>query len=188
MLTYLSSTALSGKKEALERIDRHTHHRRSFQIVSALLLSGPLALLQAPRWPCFPLFISLPRRRIAGVLAAVVLAYYLICYLTAPLKDSSGPRLAKFTNLWRVHDYIHLISPETQKKLHAKHGVVVRLGLDLVALNDPALIPVIYNARGNFRKVRGFPISLAYVLLHRSGPCTRGRTFRLLHCDSSPSC
>ena len=84
---------------------------------------------------------------------AAVFAYYIICYLTSPLKDIPGPFLAKFTNFWRVYDYYRLISPETQKKLHAKHGLAVRLGPNLVALNDPALIPIIYNARGTFRKV-----------------------------------
>ena len=87
------------------------------------------------------------------LIVTAVLAYYIICYLTSPLKDIPGPFLAKFTDLWRVYDYCHLISPETQKKLHAKHGLAVRLSPNLVALNDPALIPIIYNARGTFRKV-----------------------------------
>lgn len=89
----------------------------------------------------------------SSIFLASVLVYYVACYLIAPLKDIPGPFLAKFTNLWRVYDYCHLISPETQKKLHAKHGAAVRLGPNLVSLNDPALIPVIYNSRGTFRKV-----------------------------------
>lgn len=118
----------------------------------------------------FVLIYLLAAAKIAGVLVAALLAYYFISYLTSPLKDIPGPSLAKFTNLWRVHDYIHLISPETQKKLHAKHGVAVRLGPNLVALNDPALIPVIYNARGTFRKVRYVRILfyLECVVVHRS--------------------
>lgn len=95
-----------------------------------------------------------------GISVVAVLAYYIIYYLITPLKEIPGPFFAKFTNFWRVYDYYHLISPETQKKLHAKHGVAVRLGPSLVALNDPALIPVIYNARGTFRKVGiGVPLT-----------------------------
>jgi hypothetical protein len=90
---------------------------------------------------------------VTGLAVVAVLAYYIIYYLATPLKDIPGPFLAKFTNLWRVYDYYHFISPETQKKLHAKHGLAVRLGPNLVALNDPALIPVIYNTRGTFCKV-----------------------------------
>ena len=85
-----------------------------------------------------------------------VIAYYIICYLTSPLKDIPGPFVAKFSSIWRVYDYYHLISPETQKKLHAKHGLAVRLSPNLVSLNDPSMIPIIYNARGTFRKV-GIP-------------------------------
>lgn len=139
-------------------------------------------VFQGSTMTTFPLVYLLAAAQIAGVLAAVILAYYAICYLTSPLKDIPGPALAKFTNLWRVHDYIHLISPETQKKLHAKHGVAVRLGPNLVALNDPALIPVIYNARGTFRKVRNTPI----FSWHLSCNIARGlsgkvKAVRLLH-------
>jgi hypothetical protein len=79
--------------------------------------------------------------------------YYLLCYLNSPLKDIPGPFLAKFTNLWRVIDVCRLNTPETHKKLHAKYGVAVRLGPDMVAINDPAMIPIIYNPRGTFPKV-----------------------------------
>ena len=95
----------------------------------------------------------LPAAKVTGLIIAATLAYYIICYLFSPLKDIPGPFLAKFTNLWRVYDYYHLISPDTQKKLHAKYGTAVRLGPNLVSLNDPSLIPLIYNTRGTFRKV-----------------------------------
>lgn len=100
-----------------------------------------------------PIVFLISLAQVLGLAAAATVAYYLICYLWSPLKDIPGPFIAKFTNLWRVYDYSHFRSPETQKKLHAKYGVAVRLGPDLVALNDPTLIPVIYNARGTFRKV-----------------------------------
>lgn len=100
-----------------------------------------------------PLTYWLSATSATGLAIVAVVAYYLISYLVSPLKDIPGPFLAKFTNAWRVYDYYHLISPETQKKLHAKHGAAVRLGPSLVALNDPDLIPVIYNSRGTFRKV-----------------------------------
>ena len=100
-----------------------------------------------------PLGYLLPAAQVTGLVVAAVLAYYIICYLTSPLKDIPGPFIAKFTNFWRVYDYYRFISPETQKKLHAKHGLAVRLSPNLVALNDPALISIIYNTRGTFRKV-----------------------------------
>ena len=99
-----------------------------------------------------PLGYLQPATQVTGLAVTAVLAYYIISYLTSPLKDIPGPFLAKFTNFWRVYDYCHFISSKTQKKLHAKHGLAVRLGPNLVALNDPDLIPIIYNARGTFRK------------------------------------
>lgn len=131
---------------------RRPHHQWKYSAYSSVILLKTY-MFENFTMPAFPLVSLLVATQITGVFVAVVLAYYAICYLASPLKDIPGPSLAKFTNLWRVHDYIHLISPETQKKLHAKHGVAVRLGPNLVALNDPALIPVIYNARGTFRKV-----------------------------------
>ncbi|MCJ1473076.1 hypothetical protein MMC13_001726 [Lambiella insularis] len=100
---------------------------------------------------------------VTGLAVAGLLVYYIIYYLISPLKDIPGPFLAKFTDFWRVYDYYHLISPETQKKLHAKHGVAVRLGPSMVALNDPNLIPIIYNARGTFCKSDFYSASDALV-------------------------
>lgn len=107
----------------------------------------------------------LPVAQVTGPIMAAILAYYLICYLTSPLKDIPGPFLAKFTNLWRVYDYYHLVSPETQKMLHAKHGIAVRLGPNLVSLNEPSLISIVYNTRGTFRKVCG---SLKFIIRARA--------------------
>ena len=93
-----------------------------------------------------------------GLIAAAVLVYYVSLYLASPLKDIPGPFLAKFSNLWRIFDYYKLTQPITQRRLHAKYGPAVRLGPNLVSLNDPALVDVIYNTRGTFRKVcRGVP-------------------------------
>lgn len=100
-----------------------------------------------------PMGYIMPVARLTVLVVVSLLAYYIICYILTPLKDIPGPFLAKFTNFWRVYDYYHLISPETQKRLHGKHGPAVRLGPNLVSLNDPAMIPIIYNARGTFPKV-----------------------------------
>ena len=126
-----------------------------------------------------PLGYLLSAASVTGLAVAAVFAYYITCYLVSPLKDIPGPFLAKFTNLWRVYDYYHFISPETQKKLHAKHGLAVRLGPNLVALNDPALIPVIYNPRGTFRKV-----SIPFMLRSSrwSGRVTPSKHSRLTMC------
>jgi hypothetical protein len=86
------------------------------------------------------------------VLVAAVLCHLIPC-LTSPLKNIPGPFLAKFTNLWRVRVYCRFATWETQRPLHARYGSAVRIGPNMVALNDPTLIPIIYNTRGTFLKV-----------------------------------
>ena len=95
----------------------------------------------------------LPVVQVTVPIMAATLAYYIICYLSSPLKDIPGPFLARFTNLWRLYDYYHSVPLDTQKMLHAQYGTAVRLGPNMVSLNDPSLIPIIYNARGTFHKV-----------------------------------
>ena len=38
-------------------------------------------------------------------------------------------------------------------ELHRKYGKLVRIAPNVVDVGDPTMIPVIYNNRGNFRKV-----------------------------------
>ncbi|KAL8391642.1 hypothetical protein RB595_010311 [Gaeumannomyces hyphopodioides] len=84
----------------------------------------------------------------AATLSAVVL-YHVARYLASPLKDIPGPPLARFTNLWRAREYWRLRTWETQRALHARHGPAVRMGPAAVSLGDPAMIPVVYSARGS---------------------------------------
>lgn len=86
--------------------------------------------------------------------AIIVLTQYVLAYLRSPLKKIPGPFLAKFSNIWRFLNHYGQIHIETQRKLHEKHGDVVRLGPTTVSLADTSLIKTIYNARGTFLKVR----------------------------------
>jgi hypothetical protein len=94
----------------------------------------------------------LPAVQFTVPIMAATLAYYIICYLISPLKDIPGPFLARFTNLWRVYNYYRFVPLDTQKKLHAQYGTAVRLGPNMISLNDPSLIPIVYNVRGTSAK------------------------------------
>lgn len=87
-----------------------------------------------------------------GLGAIIVIAQYWLAYLQSPLKNIPGPFLAKFSNIWRFFDHYRQTHIETQKKLHEKHGDIVRLGPDIVSIADTSLIKTIYNARGTFVK------------------------------------
>jgi len=75
-------------------------------------------------------------------------------YIKSPLKSIPGPFFAKFTNLWRFFD-TYAGRPElTQRILHERYGPAVRLGPNVVSLNDPSLVRTIYNTKADFVKVR----------------------------------
>jgi hypothetical protein len=69
------------------------------------------------------------------------------------LKDIPGPFWAKLTNLPRVFWVKTRRSHEILWDLHEKYGECVRLGPNMVAFSDPALIPNIYPIRPGFPKV-----------------------------------
>lgn len=100
-------------------------------------------------------FVSLLLK--AGVLGFILLiTHHVLAYLRSPLKKIPGPFLAKFSNIWRLVNHYGQTHIETQKRLHAKYGDVVRLGPTTVSVADPSLLKTIYNTRGTFLKV-SFP-------------------------------
>ena len=61
-------------------------------------------------------------------------------YLTH-LNAYPGPRLAGFTNIWRVvQSYIHRHGPPPILSLHSKYGPIVRIGPRCLSFADPAAI------------------------------------------------
>ncbi|KAH7347094.1 cytochrome P450 [Pyrenochaeta sp. MPI-SDFR-AT-0127] len=103
-------------------------------------------------------FTSLLLKAIAfGVV--LLISQYILAYLRSPLKKIPGPFLAKFSNIWRLRNHYSQTHIETQKKLHAKYGDVVRLGPTTVAIADPSLIKTIYNTRGTFLKSNYYSVN-----------------------------
>ncbi|WPH00040.1 Pisatin demethylase [Acrodontium crateriforme] len=74
------------------------------------------------------------------------------------LTSIPGPRLAAFTDLWRVVDVAKGQTRLTAIALHKKHGSVVRTGPRHVSISDPALIPVIYDTKYKFLKTGFYPL------------------------------
>ncbi|TGO19981.1 hypothetical protein BPAE_0325g00080 [Botrytis paeoniae] len=77
------------------------------------------------------------------------LAWY---YFTSPLKSIPGPFLAKFTNFWRLIDTYNGRAELTHIFLHEKYGHAVRIGPNLVSLNNPDLVRTIFSLKGDFLK------------------------------------
>lgn len=85
--------------------------------------------------------------------STLLVVQFLWTYFYSPLKNIPGPFIAQFTNLWRFLDVWGGRSELTQKSLHDKYGAAVRLGPNVVSLNDPRLIKSIYSTRGEYLKV-----------------------------------
>ena len=71
------------------------------------------------------------------------------------LNQIPGPVLAGYTKLWRVNDVRKGEAHRTMIDLHRKYGKVVRTAPNVIDVADPAMIPVIYNLKGEYTKVRG---------------------------------
>ncbi|KAG4429800.1 hypothetical protein IFR05_014722, partial [Cadophora sp. M221] len=70
-----------------------------------------------------------------------------------------GPALASWTKLWRLQDVATGQNHKTIINLHRKYGKLVRTAPNVVDVSDPAMIPVIYNIKGNFKKTAFYPIA-----------------------------
>ena len=73
-------------------------------------------------------------------------------YFTPRINHIPGPFLAKFTNLWRLINVWKGRADVTQLRLHKKYGPAVRLGPNMISLDDPTLIPIVYSSKDKWIK------------------------------------
>ena len=85
-------------------------------------------------------------------LLCILISYELYNAVLGRLSQFPGPVLARFSNLWRLLDVWKGSHHETLRKLHRKHGSVVRIGPNLLSLSDARWTKIIYSSRGEFRK------------------------------------
>lgn len=90
---------------------------------------------------------------------ATALGVLALCYFAwqghySGLSDIPGPKLAKYSSLFRFFVVYRGEAPQRYRELHAKYGSIVRTGPNHVSVSDPAMIPVIYGIGRKFNKVR----------------------------------
>ncbi|KAL0939605.1 benzoate 4-monooxygenase cytochrome p450 [Colletotrichum truncatum] len=78
--------------------------------------------------------------------------WFFVSWQTSPLKKYPGPFLAGWTNLWRLWQVIGADYAPKMKRLHEKYGPIVRLGPNLLDIDMPELIKVIYSTDGKWTK------------------------------------
>ncbi|KAG8165816.1 hypothetical protein KVR01_004368 [Diaporthe batatas] len=91
------------------------------------------------------------------------LVWCLLSNLVSPLRKHPGPWLARYTNLWRFFLALRSDYRIQIKKLHEKHGPVLRIGPSLLDLDIPELGKVIYSTGGNWRKTEFYQNNSAVV-------------------------
>ncbi|KAK1572961.1 cytochrome P450 [Colletotrichum navitas] len=78
--------------------------------------------------------------------------WFLASWQASPLKKFPGPVLAGWTNLWRLWQVISADYAPRVKRLHEKHGPVVRIGPNLLDIDYPELAKVIYGTDSKWKK------------------------------------
>src|SRR3954467_7649101 len=89
-------------------------------------------------------------RKNAAISAGGVLLIYLCVYLFRTywkLRDIPGPLWAKFTDLQRMFWVKTMRAQEIHQEAHQKYGDCVRFGPNMVSIDDPAAIPILYPMR-----------------------------------------
>lgn len=86
-----------------------------------------------------------------AVFAALGLLYNLLAALLSPLRKVPGPASARFTNLFYLNRVRHGRFHHENKALHLKYGPVLRLGEDLVSIDDPSALKTIYGSKCLYR-------------------------------------
>ena len=84
----------------------------------------------------------------------LVICLYLIYvrYFTR-LSHIPGPFLASVSNLWKVKAAWQEEMPQQNIALHKKYGPLVRIGPDMISVDDPSAMSVIYGFKPIYSKV-----------------------------------
>lgn len=64
-----------------------------------------------------------------------------------------GPFLASVSNIWKINAAWHKEMPQRNIALHQKYGPLVRIGPNMISVDDPAALNIIYGFRPIYLKV-----------------------------------
>jgi hypothetical protein len=101
----------------------------------------------------YSLFLPVLREQWLLCILAILALHLARNYFHHNLNRYPGPILANFTNLWRFFDVLGRRPDITHRRLHDKHGDVVRLGPNVLSFANPKAIKDIYGLNKGFTKV-----------------------------------
>jgi hypothetical protein len=117
-------------------------------------------------------------QHLGSILISCLLLHFVGNYLTPGVRSVPGPFWARFTNLWRFIDVARGEAQVTLLKLHRKHGPYVRLGPNVVSVNDLNMLKHIYGVNKGYKKV--VPLILLFQSLSAHSPDSQMRTDQIL--------
>ncbi|KAJ9498529.1 hypothetical protein H2202_005714 [Exophiala xenobiotica] len=92
-----------------------------------------------------------------AALSLYALGWIMYCRFLHPFADVPGPFLASFSRLWIGASVAGGRAEHTQRELHKKHGALVRIAPNEVAVADPSACKIIYNIKSGFSKTDFYP-------------------------------
>ncbi|KXH47883.1 hypothetical protein CNYM01_01401 [Colletotrichum nymphaeae SA-01] len=93
------------------------------------------------------------------ILIAAILAIHLVRnFTTRGVSKIPGPFLAKISDIWRFVDVARGRAHETHIKLHAQYGQYVRLGPNLVSVQNLDALKTIYGINKGYRKTEFYAV------------------------------
>ncbi|KAF4539081.1 putative cytochrome P450 oxidoreductase [Lasiodiplodia theobromae] len=91
-------------------------------------------------------------------LPLLVVAYVAYTRYFTGLSHIPGPGIASISNFWKINAAWHQDMPKRNIALHREHGPLVRIGPNMISVDDPAALPIIYGFKPIFTKTAFYPI------------------------------
>ncbi|RYP80987.1 hypothetical protein DL770_006032 [Monosporascus sp. CRB-9-2] len=87
----------------------------------------------------------------------------LFSYYSSPLRRYPGPFIARWTRLWYLYQASTGKSQLELKRLHDKHGPIVRIAPHIIDIDIPEMIKTIFSTKGDWLKTEFYHGSSALV-------------------------
>ena len=95
--------------------------------------------------------ISIPLRW-SFLVFILFLFWCCLLFPTSSLDSIPGPKIARYSSLYRVYLYLSGHGPEFLCELHSKYGPLVRIGPNHISTSDPDIANQLYGVGDRFKK------------------------------------
>jgi hypothetical protein len=84
----------------------------------------------------------------------LLLSYIVYTRYFTGLSHIPGPFIASISNFWKISAAWHEEMPQRNIALHRKYGSLVRIGPNMISVDDPSALSTIYGFKPIYLKVR----------------------------------